>query len=94
MRLQLPYEQERDNSQMNILLFASLAEVVGASSVQLDIACPAKVVEVKRALVETFPAAQPILTSSFAAVNLTFAADDDVIQLGDEVAFIPPVSGG
>ena len=28
------------------------------------------------------------------AVNEEFAQDDEVIQAGDEIAFIPPVSGG
>jgi molybdopterin converting factor subunit 1 len=90
----LSYEQERAVAEMNILLFANLAELVGASSVQLDLACPVKVADVKRLFIEKYPDVQPILTSSFAAVNHTFASDDDVIQSGDEVAFIPPVSGG
>lgn len=79
---------------LNILLFAGLAETVGASSVRLDVDMPAKVSRVKSALAAMYPAAEAQLAGCFAAVNQAYADDEAVIHAGDEVAFIPPVSGG
>jgi sulfur-carrier protein len=36
----------------------------------------------------------PKMDTVMTAVNEEFAQDDEIIQEGDEVAFIPPVSGG
>jgi molybdopterin converting factor small subunit len=79
---------------MNVLVFAGLADAVGGSSIRLDIALPAHVADVKRAIEYQFPSAKPILAGCFAAVNHIFAGDEILVHEGDEVAFLPPVSGG
>jgi molybdopterin converting factor subunit 1 len=75
-------------------MFAGLAEAVGAPSVELDMETPAKVADIKRVLAARYPSIKPLLAVSFAAVNQAYAGDEAVIQAGDEVALIPPVSGG
>ena len=79
---------------VTILLFAGLAEEAGTPQVELDLELPARVRDAKRALAERVPAAAERLASCFAAINREYAGDDAWIRPGDEVAFLPPVSGG
>ena len=79
---------------VTILLFAGLAEAAGAPSVELELALPARVSEARKALAERITAAAERLSACIAAVNHEFAGDEAWIRPGDEVAFLPPVSGG
>lgn len=79
---------------MNILVFAGLAEAVGAAAIRLDVELPASVADVKKVFAEAYPEAAGLLASCFAAINHAYANDDAVIRPGDEVALLPPVSGG
>lgn len=79
---------------LNILIFAGLAEAVGASSVRLETTLPATVADAKRDFAAAYPAAADRLASCFAAINQEYADDAAIIRSGDEVAFLPPVSGG
>ncbi len=49
--------------------------------------------KLRQTLSETYPAMRA-LSSLMIAVNQEYAPDDKVIQPGDDVALIPPVSGG
>ena len=75
------------------LLFASYADAVGRSSVQLSLA-PGATVSDAVAAVRELPGGHAIPESPRVAVNLSFARSDDVLRAGDEVALIPPVAGG
>ncbi|MCI3920701.1 molybdopterin converting factor subunit 1 [Paenibacillus sp. TRM 82003] len=80
---------------LNVLVFAGLAETVGAPSVALDgVDAPLKVSELKAAVAARYPAAADQLAACFAAINQSFADDEAVVKPGDEVALLPPVSGG
>ena len=74
-----------------ILFFAHLKDAVGEEFIRMDVAGKT-VSEVKELLVEKYDLQK--LDTAMAAVNEEFASLEDVIQLGDEIAFIPPVSGG
>ena len=47
-----------------------------------------------RQLAAEFPALQPYERSISSAVNADYARMDTPLRDGDEVAFLPPVSGG
>ena len=74
---------------VTVQLFAMLRERAGASQVVLDLPDGARV---RDALAELGDAAAglPLVL----AVNREYAHDDLVLEAGDEVALIPPVSGG
>lgn len=74
----------------NIMFFAHLKDRVGEDSLSRDVS-GITIAELKQLLEEEF---ELKLDSVMAAVNEEFASDDEVIQSGDTVAFIPPVSGG
>jgi molybdopterin synthase sulfur carrier subunit len=74
-----------------VLFFAHLRDAVGEEFLKID-ASGKTVAELKAELNRNYNL--PKLDSVMTAVNEEFAQDDEVIQDGDEVAFIPPVSGG
>lgn len=75
-------------------MFAGLAEAAGSRSVHLAVELPVKVSEVKRLFSERYPEAAKQAAGSFAAINQEYASDETLIHDGDEVALLPPVSGG
>lgn len=79
---------------VQVVVFAGLAEAAGERAVELPVELPAKVSDVKRAFAERFPAAAEQVKGCFAAVNQAYAGDEETIRPGDEVALLPPVSGG
>ena len=79
---------------VTIRLFARLRDVVGAGEVACDVAPGARVLDVWHWLTERYPTVAAHRSSVSAAVNAEFARMDTAVSEGDEVAFLPPVSGG
>jgi molybdopterin converting factor subunit 1 len=77
-----------------VKLFAAGRELAGAAECVLELDDAATVAEVRRKLVEQCAALAPLVPRSLVAVNADYAADATPLQAGDEVALIPPVSGG
>lgn len=78
-----------------IRLFAGLAERLGAPELRLD-ASSAGVSggELKRRLADLYPQHAALIASCFLARNQAYARDEERVQPSDELALIPPVSGG
>ena len=74
---------------VNIRVFARLRDIVGAAELDRDMPTGATV----RQLWE-FPDASAYAGSLSAAVNTEYAKMETMLHDGDEVAFLPPVSGG
>jgi molybdopterin converting factor subunit 1 len=79
---------------LTVHLFARARELAGADAVALELPPGATVAELRRTLAGRFPALAGLLDRSAVAVNHDFADDVRVLLAGDEVAVIPPVSGG
>lgn len=80
---------------MKLLLFGIAKDIIGGSVFELPSGSkhPKNVLELKHILVQLFPEFAKL--SSFAvAVNSQYAHDDEALQINDEIAIIPPVSGG
>lgn len=77
-----------------IQLFATLKASTGLSSVELELTDSATVADMVNGLTERFPSISPLLTTSLVAVNHEFAAADQLLFAGDEIALFPAVSGG
>lgn len=76
---------------MRVLLFAALRDAAGPS-VEVSLPAGATVRELRAELARVLPAA--LLARSAIAVNHEYADDSREVRAGDEVAVIPPVSGG
>lgn len=79
---------------MNVRLFARLRELVGSGELTLDVVGGTTVADVWTALVAAHPSAEAYARSMSCAVNLDYARMTTAVSDGDEVAFLPPVSGG
>lgn len=78
---------------LDVLLFASLAEAFGCSSIPVALEAGDTVGRL-REVVLADPRATLAAGHVRVAVNHAFAADDLALRPGDEVALIPPVAGG
>lgn len=79
---------------VTIRLFARLRDLVGQAEFERDVPAPATVASVWNVLVAEFPAARDYERTMSVAVNATYARLHSPVQEGDDVAFLPPVSGG
>jgi molybdopterin converting factor subunit 1 len=79
---------------VRVRLFASLRETAGAPEAALDLAAGSTAGDAWGRLVGDFPGLAPRRASLAVSVNRCYARFDTVLQDGDELAFIPPVSGG
>ena len=79
---------------VNVKLFAIARDRAGADSVSLELAPGATVSAAGRALVERLPTLADLEPRVAYAVNREYASRETVLRDGDELAVIPPVSGG
>ena len=79
---------------MNVKLFARLRELVGTGDLTVEAPEGAVVRDVWHALVQAHPSAAVYERSMSCAVNLDYARMTTPVSDGDDVAFLPPVSGG
>jgi molybdopterin converting factor subunit 1 len=75
-------------------LFARLREVTGASDLTRTIPDGSTAGDAWQTLVAEFPALDDHTRSISVAVNEEYAKPATALHDGDEVAFLPPVSGG
>ena len=78
----------------DVRLFALYRERAGASVVSVWLPAGAVVGELVAAVRADYPRLAPPEVRIVVAVNAEYADDDQVLQAGDEVCLIPPVSGG
>jgi molybdopterin converting factor subunit 1 len=79
---------------VKVLIFAALAERLGVREVELALSAVATVDEALRELCVRYPGLADKLDGVAVAVNLEYVGRDTPLHDGDELALIPPVSGG
>jgi molybdopterin converting factor subunit 1 len=79
---------------VKLRFFAGLREIAGSEQMEMDLAPGTDTSSLWEMLVDYYPRLSPYSRSVQVAVNRDFAARSTVLQSGDEVAFLPPVSGG
>lgn len=79
---------------VTVRLFARLRDIAGSGDLVREAPAGATVADVWRALVKEFPDMARYESSMSSAVNADYARMSAPIADGDEVAFLPPVSGG
>jgi molybdopterin synthase sulfur carrier subunit len=80
--------------QITVKLFAAYQEVYGVPELQLNFPLNTSVQEVLDFMVQEKPQLEQWRTITRFGVNLQFVEENTILQNGDEVVFIPPVSGG
>ena len=79
---------------VTVKLFARLRDIAGAAELARDVAPGATIRSVWSELIREFPDLAGYERSISTAVNADYARMDQAVSDGDEVAFLPPVSGG
>ena len=79
---------------IQLLLFGSVREAAGESRLEVDLADGATVADLRAWLAERNEAVEKLGDRLAASINTELAQPGDVLEDGDEVAFLPPVAGG
>ena len=79
---------------VEVLLFGAAADRAGTRKVELEIEESSTLAEVWPLLEEMYPGLSPMRDTLAFAVNGEYARMDERVDPGDEVAVLPPVSGG
>ncbi|HEX8340941.1 MAG TPA: MoaD/ThiS family protein [Tepidisphaeraceae bacterium] len=79
---------------MRVKLFAVLRDVVGAGEASIELSPNATAGDAVNALCAQHPGLAAFAERVAVAVNMAYVGRDVRLTEGDEVALIPPVSGG
>ena len=79
--------------QCKIKAFGISKEIIGSNLLEMEVPEGHRISDLKKALFEKYPTFES-LKSLYIAVNNEYAAEHVLLQEGDEIALIPPVSGG
>ena len=79
---------------VTVRLFARLRDIAGAADLSRDVPDGSTAADVWRRLIAEFPDMARYESSISTAVNADYAKMTTVLADNDEIAFLPPVSGG
>ena len=79
---------------VTVLLFARLRELAGASELRRDVPDGSTALDVWNGMAAEIPALAGYTKAISVAVNEEYARLTASVRDGDEIAFLPPVSGG
>ena len=77
-----------------VRFFAALREILGVSELSLELADGQTVGDLYRELCDRYPRLAEYGSILLYSVNAEYVPPEHPLRDGDEVAFIPPVSGG
>jgi molybdopterin converting factor subunit 1 len=83
----------KNKKKMKILAFGIAREIIGGAMIELELAENATVSDLKQWLTTQYPRLNR-LNSLLIAVNMEYAQLHQTLKSSDEIALIPPVSGG
>ena len=76
------------------MVFAKFKEIVNAGNFDLDLPVGADVNQAIEEICLKYPKLDLKAMKFLVAVNYDYASGSKILQKGDEIALIPPVSGG
>ena len=80
--------------EISVRLSAALAQITGVPRLQVEVEPGATVADLIQALEHRYPALAPRLKHAVPIVGGSHASPGDVLNAGQEVAFLMPVAGG
>lgn len=79
---------------IQLRLFAVAKQMAGRDSIELELPEGATIAELRHELGDRVPELSGLTAQMMFAIDAEYAADDDTIGPGADLACIPPVSGG
>lgn len=84
---------DKQHIKLNILTFGIVRDIVGADQLTYELPARSTATTLMESLQQRYPALQE-LRSLMIAINSEYSKKDQILQENDEIALIPPVSGG
>ena len=84
----------QDNEKIKVKLFAILRERVGESEITITVPSGITVNHLNNEILKKYPQLKSFSNKFVTSVNCKVTTGDTVITTKDEVALLPPVSGG
>lgn len=79
---------------INLRLYASVKDLLGKDTIGVDWTDNMTAGDLRKKLFESFPILSIVKAQFTVSVNRRAAGDSELIQKTDELAVLPPVSGG
>jgi molybdopterin converting factor subunit 1 len=83
-----------DNDKIKVRLFANLREVVGEREITITVPSGVTVSYLNNEIFRKYPQLKSFSNKFVTSVNCKVTTGDTIITSSDEVALLPPVSGG
>ena len=84
----------RIQMKINVLFFASCREAIGMKELALDLDSGVTIAGIRKKIISQFPQLAGVSKALHFARNSEYVAEDTPLHDGDEIAILPPVSGG
>jgi molybdopterin converting factor subunit 1 len=84
----------RDNNKIKVRLFANLRELVGEREITITLLGGVTVDHLNNEILERYPQLKSFSNKFVTSVNCKVTTGDTIITSSDEIALLPPVSGG
>lgn len=87
---------ESKTATFTLLLFAGARDLLKRSSITVELPTPARVKDLVHMVLSQHPELKPFFGNALISLNLEYTSVDseEVISPTDEIALIPPISGG
>ena len=79
---------------VNVRLFAAARQLANTETICLSFEQSPTINDVKQALIQRYPELGPLLEQTRFALDSKYVPDETAVDDGQEIACIPPVSGG
>lgn len=83
-----------DNDKIKVRLFANLRELVGEREITITVPGGVTVSYLNNEILKMYPQLKSFSNKFVTSVNCKVTTGDTVITSSDEIALLPPVSGG
>jgi molybdopterin converting factor subunit 1 len=88
-------DSQKFDDELTVKFFAYCREIVGKETIKLKLKDKTTTVgDIRMMIFEMYPSLSSLSKVFFVAVNHKLANDDTILNDHDEVAILPPVSGG
>ena len=84
----------QDNDKIKVRLFANLRELVGEREITITVPSGVTVSYLNNEILKKYPQLRSFSNKFVTSVNYKVTSGDTIINSGDEIALLPPVSGG
>ncbi|MEF8835904.1 MAG: molybdopterin converting factor subunit 1 [Candidatus Thermoplasmatota archaeon] len=83
-----------EKSEVLVKFFASARDIVGKKNLEMEIEKDSKVGDVMENLFKEYPELEGMEDQLLISVNKDRTEKDEILKDGDEIAVMPPVTGG